>query len=236
MISLILPFHSDVERLKTTLEILNESMQKYKISEVLLCHNGTPLTTEQKAKIELLLIPGSKLLHTDSAGIGAGYKLGIANATQSSCLLSASDLPFGFTDIESYNKLKSAARLAIGSKAHAQSKIAGYGLGRKIASFGFWALRSTFLSSKTPKDSQGTILIETELAKKLIKKSVYDNYFFSVELITLAQLEGIIPIEIPVVLENHDGESSVSIVRDSWSLAKNLIIFSRRIKRIRREK
>lgn len=231
MISLILPFHSDVNRLKETLALIHKNKDKYKIGEVLLCHNGSALTLEQTADLQKNLIPEAKLLHTDVKGIGAGYKLGIENATQPLCILSASDLPFGFTDIESLNSLSDRPILAIGSKAHTDSQIAGYGLKRKTASFGFWVFRALFLSFQTPKDSQGTILIETTTAKRLVKKSLYDNYFFSVELITMAQLEGIKPIEIPVVLENHEGESSVSVIRDSWSLAKNVFAFSRRIKR-----
>ena len=235
MITLILPFHSDIGRLKATLDVLKEKMQSYNIKEILLCHNGKPLMDEQKSLIETYLIDGAKLLHTDAKGIGAGYKLGINNADQPLCVLSASDLPFGFTDIESLNKLASRPRLAIGSKAHPKSRIAGYGIKRKVVSFGFWTLRAFLLSPKTPKDSQGTILIETALAKELIKKSIYDNYFFSVELITLAQLEGVTPVELPVDLENHEGESSVSVVADGWSLAKNLVSFSKRVKRMRRE-
>lgn len=230
MISLILPFHSDIERLKDTLELVKEKQQQYNISEVLLCHNGSPLTEEQTRKIKSFLIPSAKLLHTDGKGIGAGYKLGIINATSPVCVLSASDLPFGFTDIESFNQEKERPLLAIGSKAHPKSKIAGYGLKRKVVSYGFWMVRALFLTAQTPKDSQGTIIIETKLAKELISKSVYDNYFFSVELITLAQLKGIKPVELAVVLENHEGESSVSVIKDSWSLAKNLVAFAKRIR------
>lgn len=231
MISLILPFHSDFSRLQESLGLLAKKREQYKITEILLCHNGGALTEEQKNTIKSFMIPETKLLHTDDLGIGSGYKLGIENATQEVCILSASDLPFGFTDIESYNRANPRPQLAIGSKAHKNSRIRGYGLKRKIASYGFWAMRALFLSSQTPKDSQGTILIETSLAKRLIKQSVYNNYFFSVELITLAQVIGIKPVEIPVVLENHEGESSVSVWRDGWSLAQNLMTFSKRVKK-----
>ncbi len=230
MISLILPFHSDIERLKQTLKTLKEKQSQYNITEILLCHNGMGLEPTKSEELKSYLFTGVKLLHVDAQGIGAGYKLGIQNATEPVCVLSASDLPFGFTDIESYDKLKQKPLFAIGSKAHKNSKIKNYGVMRTIASYAFWLLRALFLGWRTPKDSQGSILINTSLAKKLITKSSYDNYFFTVELITLAQREGIWAVEVPVILENHSGESSVSILRDSWILARNVIVFSKKIR------
>lgn len=230
MFSFVIPFHSDFSRLSKTLEILTKNEEKYKITEMLLCHNGPKMDPKDWQELSSKLPKNAKLLHTDKKGIGAGYKLGIENSTQAYTILSASDLPFGFTDIESFQQHTPPPLFAIGSKAHKDSKIQGYGLKRTIMSYGFWLVRALFLGSKTPKDSQGSILIDTQLAKGLIKKSLYDNYFFSVELITLAQQQKVNTVEIPVILENHIGESSVSAIRDSWSLAKNLISFAKRIR------
>ncbi|PIS11248.1 MAG: hypothetical protein COT73_04980 [Bdellovibrio sp. CG10_big_fil_rev_8_21_14_0_10_47_8] len=237
MYALILPFHSDVERLDKTLALLQEQGRTWQIEQVLLCHNGPMWSEEKRQQITQKMPAGVELYHTDDKGIGAGYKLGIKNAKSPYCVLSASDLPFGFTDIQSLEKIFSQSgqrpELAIGSKAHPASRIAGYGLKRRVVSMGFWFLRALMLGWKTPKDSQGTILIQTELAQKMIRWSEYDNYFFSVELISLAQKAGAKAVELPVVLENHEGESSVSLLGDSLKLAKALWTFSRRLHRMR---
>lgn len=168
-----------------------------------------------------------RLLHTDARGIGAGYRLGIEHASADVCVLSASDLPFGFTDIDAFMAL--TPRLAIGSKAHPGSVLTGWGAKRRAAGFAFYLLRRALLGRSTPHDSQGTIIIETVLAKQLLPSVAADDYFFSLEMVTLASENGIDPIEIPVTLESNTGNSSVHLLSDSWALAKKTWALRRRL-------
>ncbi|HEX3110105.1 MAG TPA: hypothetical protein VHU41_13510 [Thermoanaerobaculia bacterium] len=169
-----------------------------------------------------------RLLHTDARGIGAGYRLGIEQANAEVCVLSASDLPFGFTDIDAFLAL--TPRLAIGSKAHPDSVLAGWGVKRRAAGFAFYLLRRTLLGRGTPHDSQGTILIETALAKRLLPDVRSDDYFFSLEIVTLAIAQGVQAIELPVTLEANSGPSSVSLVNDSVQLAKKTWLLRKRLR------
>lgn len=231
MFSLILPFHSDYDRLAASLKRLDAEGENYKIREVLLCHNGPPMSQEQRDSVQKLLIPSARLLHTDRPGLGAGYKLGIQNAKQPYCVLSASDIPFGFSDIESFLKSSQMPQMALGSKAHKDSQITGYGISRRIFSQSFWLLRALFLGFQTPRDSQGTILVQRELALQLLPFCHYDDYFFTVEFITLAQQQSVEVVELSVTLENHGESSSVSPLRDGWKMIRHLTEFSTRIKR-----
>lgn len=232
MFSLIIPFHSDYARLANSIQLLNEHGHKWNIQETLLCHNGKPLTPEQTKEVELFCGKRVRLLHISNAGIGAGYKLGIQNATQPYCILSASDLPFGFTDIESFLKRsvdgKTYETFAIGSKAHPESKMQGYGLVRSLASATFLTVRKILLGWETPGDSQGSIIIKTEPAQSLIKEVQANDYFFSLELVTRAQRRGIRVVEVPIVLENHDGSTSVSLVKDGWTMFLRIWRLSRK--------
>jgi hypothetical protein len=97
-----------------------------------------------------------------------------------------------------------------------------------LASAGFYAVRKALLGSKTPGDSQGSIIIKTELAKSLIAEVQSNDYFFSLELATLAQRRGIRVVEVPIVLENHDGSTSVSLVKDGWSMFVRIWRLSRK--------
>lgn len=226
MFSLVLPFHSDYERLLATLPTIENQGIKFGIAEVILAHNGRPLPPEGLRKVQDFCSKKVRYVSTTDKGIGAGYKIGIQAATQPFVVLSASDLPFGFTDVESFMKASPDGKLfesfAIGSKAHPQSKIAGYGWDRKLASRGFHLVRKLILGRETPGDSQGSLILKTELAQGIAPSVRANDYFFSLELITRAQRRGIRVVELPVLLENHEGESSVSITRDGWQMFKRL--------------
>ncbi len=183
------------------------------IHEILFCHNGpNPIP-------KLELPPNARLLHTDAKGIGAGYRLGIVEARQRFVVLSASDLPFGFTDIDAFVK-QEGLRLAIGSKAHPQTEMPGYSLLRRTATYVFWLVRRMILGRHTPKDSQGTIIIETGLAKQMVGRVLADDYFFSLELLTRCIRAGVAPVELPVRYEGGEGASAVHLVRDTIAMVK----------------
>ena len=177
MLSYIIPFHKDFEKIFTTIKHLEKKKTEYNIKEILLCHNGHPLADSDLNKIENFIKekPDVHLLHTSEVGIGAGYKLGIENASQEISVLSASDLPFGFTDIESFFKEITQPLFAVGSKGHPSSQIEGYGLKRRVASYGLWILRRILLTPNTPRDSQGSLIIRTDLAQNLLKNHHFSN-------------------------------------------------------------
>lgn len=235
MFSLVLPFHSDIRQLKKTLKFLKTSAKEKRINQILLCHNGSPLKAELEEEVKKNSWEDVSLLHTDEMGIGAGYKIGIQAAREEFVVLSASDLPFGFTDVDSFcayeKEYGKFPDIGMGSKAHKNSRIAGLELKRKMVSRGFWMLRVLALGRDTPKDSQGSLIIKTHIARDIINNSQHNNYFFSVELISLAQKAGHVAVELPVILINRNLESSVSLFKDSLQMGKDLIVFSRRLRR-----
>jgi hypothetical protein len=233
--SAIIPFHSDFQRLHRTMDLLKENRAQYNIREILLCHNGRSLERDVESRlVRDAISKGAIYLHTDIKGIGAGYALGVRNASQHYCLLSASDLPFGFTDLDSVHRHQrtygETPELAIGSKGQSDSIVEGSYLKRRAASWAFRVLRIALLGRQTPRDSQGTILIASALAKELVRDCMCDDYLFSVELITLAKRRGVKVVELPVQLARQNGVSSVSVVRDGWKLVRQLVRFSRRLK------
>ena len=167
LFSLVLPFYRDLKTLCLTLQSLEQREGGCHFSEVLLCHNGPSLSASEKASLEPFLTDKCRLHHTEQAGLGAGYKLGIEKSSSPYVVLSASDLPFGTTDVESFLALEEKPQLGIGSKAHPESRSHQRAISRKLASFGFYLARRVLLGKGTPKDSQGTILVETKLAKEL---------------------------------------------------------------------
>jgi hypothetical protein len=236
LFSLVIPFHSDVDKLAGTLALLREAGAAHGIREILLCHNGSTLAPDTRRSIEALAWEGVRLLSTPNKGIGAGYKLGIAAAREEFLVLSASDLPFGFTDVDAFGawarEHAGPPAVAIGSKGHPASRLAdSYGMRRRLASRAFWLLRALVLGRETPKDSQGSILVRTELARALLPELAYDNYLFSLELVTLAQRRGHVVVELPIEISHHEGgASSVSLLRDGRRMAIDLVRLSRRLR------
>ncbi len=230
MYSFVIPFHDDYKKVLKTVRLIEDKKEIYEIEEILLCHNGKKLSTQ--AEIELKSLGGlSKYLHTDRPGIGAGYRLGLLNSQSKYTVLSASDLPFGFTDLENIKKKNITPEFVIGSKWVSGSVLEGYGFLRKQSSFLFWFLRFFLLGKETPRDSQGTIVVETCKGRDVLNEVVSDNYFFSLEFITIMQSKGFKIYEVPVKLENHSSDSSVSLIRDGWSMFKDLINLRRKIKK-----
>ncbi|MCC6931917.1 MAG: hypothetical protein IT292_01500 [Deltaproteobacteria bacterium] len=205
--------------MESTLKKCGEHGRDYHVSEILLCHNGSYMPPEI-AKILNDLPQNTRLLHTDVKGLGAGYKLGIANATSEYVVLSADDIPFGFSDIDYFinHQCPKNADIAVGSKAHLNSKIF-MGIHRKIISTGFRICREVILNKNLPKDTQGTIIAPLEIAKKLANKCILDDYFFSLEFLYIAHLSGYSTIEIPVTMDENYYKSSepstIRIFRDS---------------------
>ncbi len=238
MYSLVLPFHSDLTSIGTTVRRAREEGPAHGIREVLLAHNGKPLSPEAQAKIDALVTPRVghepevRLLDTTAKGIGAGYKLGIGAAREEFVILSADDLPFGWSDVIAFER---AGRpdFAIGSKAHPDSQLAGVTMKRRIASITFLTLRRLLLGLGTPGDSQGSFILRTSVAQSLLPDLVYDHYLCSLELATLHLKRGGRVVELPIIVDHNPHQSSVSVVKDGWRMTKELVELRQRMKHAR---
>jgi hypothetical protein len=234
--TLVLPFHSDLTSIGTTVRRAREEGPAHGVREVLLAHNGKPLSAEAQAKVDLLVAPREgdrpevRFLDTTAKGIGAGYKLGIREAREDFVILSADDLPFGWSDVVAFER---AGRpdFAIGSKAHPESQLAGVTKMRRVSSLTFLTLRRLLLGWGTPGDSQGSLIVRTSVAKRLLPELVYDHYLCSLELATLHLKRGGRVVEVPITVDHNPHASSVSVLGDGWRMTKELVELRRRMKR-----
>ena len=233
MYSLIIPFHSDIDRLASTRRLLKSRDPRLGIVEILFCHNGGSLDAVELYNFASTLESDESLVHTEPAGIGAGYRIGIKSAQQPWIILSASDLPFGFSDIEQFHRVISSSppkaivsHIALGSKLHRDSHVHGYGIVRRSMSWAFYFVRLLFWGIHTPKDSQGTVLISRELARELEPKVTADDFFFTPMLVAIAQHRGVTVEEVPIHYSPQDSPSSVGVLRDSMLLFLRVITLS----------
>ena len=219
MFSLIIPFHSDSERIQKTLELIIPSMSRHNIAEIVLCHNGPSKSNGDEVFNDMPHDAKIKTLHTDRLGIGAAYSLGIKAATSDFVVLSASDLPFGFSDIESFQSLRVRninSLIAIGSKLHPESILQGYLPSRILASKFYSFFRQILFKGKMPRDTQGTVIIERKTAIDLASRINRDDYLFNLELVLQALHKNIKVTEVPVVYMGSAAteKSSIKLWKD----------------------
>lgn len=200
-----------------TLQLLNENIQ---INQIYV-NNGSTDSSIETMKNFSAYDASFKIFSESFAGIGYAYHRGAAEALRSQkqnskdswIVLSAADLPFEFSDLQSFlNKLPtSITPLMIGSKAHKKSKIDTH-FNRKLASWIYLVLRKIILGMKT-KDPQGVLFLRTDLAKILLPHLRSRNFFYTTELVYHAEKMKVPVLELPVIYQGSSRKSTVKIFR-----------------------
>jgi hypothetical protein len=83
-------------------------------------------------------------------------------------------------------------------------------------------------------DSQGSFLIEGELARKLFQLSSEPGFLAQTEIVALAELAGIVIIEVPVRMEDKQALSSVRPIHTSLRMLYGLIRLRSRYPKLRK--
>jgi dolichyl-phosphate beta-glucosyltransferase len=231
-LSYIVPVHNEEKILESNLARLVDRLADLPGSEVLLVENGSHDGSWALAR----RLAGSRRgvrvrsLQEPLAGIGHGYHRGLseldreANRTEHWAVLTAADLPFDFSDLEQalpHLGDTSGPRVLIGSKAHPASRLQ-MNLERRLASFAYRCARRLLLGMKC-RDSQGSVFIRADLASELVPLVCSRDFFYSTELIFLAERAGERVLEVPVVLAPAQRGSTVRPVRDGLTMGLKLV-------------
>lgn len=230
-VAYVLPAHNEERALPEFVPPLAERLKELPGSEIIIVENGstdaTRAVSEQLAR-ECSSNDVRVRVESSAKGYGNAVRRGIELADAERIMLTAADLPFGFSDLDAALALDPLPPVVIGSKAHEQSKVA-VSLQRKVMSKTFWALRRILLHVDVG-DSQGTILIERDLARRLLPELQSGAYFFSTELIVLASRDGAQVVEVPVDYSNPRTDSKVRPVHDSVQVLKDMWALRARLK------
>lgn len=227
-ITFVVPAHNSEPVLESTWHALRERLPAD--AEVVAVENGSTDETWQILQ-EIAADRGPddpelQILRSEK-GLGNALRTGILASSGERLVLTADDLPFGFSDLSSYEKLQSPSPVVVGSKAHPDS-VVPRGTGRGIMSAGFRGLRRMLLSSRTG-DSQGTLLVDADFARKFAEVSQESGYLWSTELIYAAECAGLPVQEVPVVLsEAHDAHATRVRTSDVTDMIKGLARLRRR--------
>ena len=230
-ISYVLPVHNEEKILRQSVATLVNRLDAFPGSEIIIVENGS---TDGSAQLVKLMAENASSKHVrvidgySPKGFGNAYRQGIRQSSGDLIVLSAADLPFGFSDLESYLALEGSLRLVIGSKGHPKSSVEVRGT-RRLASWLFRLFRRVVLGMDV-RDSQGTLLVDGNLARRLLPLLTSSDYFVSTEIIAFAQAHGVEPIEVPIDYRDPRSDSKVRPLRDGWRMLRQLFALRRRLK------
>lgn len=229
-LSYVLPVHNQERVLEQSVRRLRDRLGQYPGSEILLVENGS--TDGSRAMCwelasELNCEATGVSFITSDTGLGHALRRGMELSSRDVVVLTAADLPFGFSDLDAFLAHSSRPQLAIGSKAHRQS-VTETGLQRRAMSQVFRWFRRGVLGLRVG-DSQGTIFIAADLCRRVLPHLECGDFLISTEVVCWAIKEGAQPVELPVVYPRSTG-STVSPVRDSARMLAGIVSLRRRLR------
>jgi hypothetical protein len=224
----VIPVHNQIADLRRTVRLLMERLGHLPGSEIILVENGSsdgsgPLCLSLAATFDSDEV--AVRVTTSAKGLGFAWRRGMAIARGETIVLTAADLPFGFTDLDGYLGMSPRPLLVMGSKTHPESQVET-SLVRRALSGGFGALRAGLVGVDI--DTQGTVLIRRDLAMSLLPRLRSGDFLIGAEINCWAVREGVAPVEIPVVYA-ASGRSTVSPLRDSAHMAVGLFALRGRL-------
>jgi dolichyl-phosphate beta-glucosyltransferase len=232
-ISYLVPIYNEEAALPASARAIADRLAQHPGSELIMVENGStdrsPELVEELARE--LTRPGVDVVAAHSAkGYGNAMCHGIDLATGDLLVITAADLPFGFSDLDEALALDARPALMIGSKAHPASKVAT-SFKRRVMSEGFRLLRRAVINLEVG-DSQGTILVDRALAQRIRPHLQAGGFFFSTELIALANRMGVTPLEIPVDYSRPREGSTVRPLEDGLRMGRALVELRGRLRAI----
>ena len=222
-LSIIIPLYNKEKGISNTLNLIETKCSEMKISyEILIIENESTdssfviANNYVKNKDNISLFQSNK-------GLGNALKEGVAIAKNDYVAFIPADFTFGKSELEYFSRENSQlSEYIIGSRA-LEGSFSESSFDRKIITVGFNLLKKIILNLNI-KDSMGTFIIETNLAKRLCAESFADQFFITTELIFRAMKEGIQIKEIPIINRVDDtNQTTVRYFYDSFDAFIDLL-------------
>lgn len=226
-LSIIIPAFNEELRLKNTLQkIYNYLKNKEFGYEIIVVDDGSVDSTSKTASLSLLGQTNKLKILKNNVNKGKGYsvKRGIMEAQGEYILFSDADLS---TPIEELDKLLASiqpdADIAIGSRGAKGAQIKVHQPFYREYMGKFFNQLVKIFAVKGIKDTQcGFKLFKSKAAKSIAQKLKIDGFAFDVEMLYLAQKNGLRIKEIPVVWINSP-TSKVNPLSDSLKMLFELM-------------
>lgn len=233
----LLPVHNEQAVLGQNVARLRAHLERRGDAHVFLVENGSQDTSWTICQ-ELAKQPHTSAFREERAGIGYAYHRGLTEALdrfgpsdRTWAILTAADLPFGFTDLDAatVHLERGTARILMGSKAHPSSAV-GRGAQRWLMSQTYRLARRALLGMRVG-DSQGSIFLRLDLAATIVPGIASRGFFYSTELCQAAERAGETIEELPVTLEEAKRASTVRPLRHGTEMLSQMWALRQRQRR-----
>ena len=222
--------HNEEEALPATVATLAERLVSMPGSEVILVENGSTDRSLVVARELAQKYNSDELrvaVEVSPKGLGNTLRHGISVATADRLILTAADLPFGFSDLDGALALDPTPDVVVGSKTHPASKV-DTSFSRNVMSTGFRLLRRALFGLRIG-DTQGSVNIDRTLGQSLLPRLESEGYFISTEVVVWAAQRGASVVEVPVDYSNPRDDSKVRPIRDSAEVLASMWDLRRRL-------
>lgn len=224
--------YNEEEVLEKTTQELSVLAKRFPGSEVLILVNGSGDRTWPIAqKIAQENSSWVSSFHNHEKGMGVAFRRGLHELKKKVLtkndwvVFCASDLPFGFSDLESFMSMESSvhdnAVLFVGSKRHPNSLVQR-NWKRRLGSMFFEVARRIILNIKT-KDTQGSLFLRGDQVA-MVDKLRSEDYFITAEVVYYAEQIGNV-VEMPISLRPEIRSSKISLIKDGYKSLSQLIKF-----------
>ena len=221
-LAVVLPAHNSAAIIKQSVSEVALYFESMKINgQIIVVENGSSDNTWEVISSLDVSAFNAEIIRTKSEkGLGNAFRQGLSLVSKELVLLTADDLPFGFSDLQSFFSSDPHPVIAVGSKAHAET-IGSRTLGRRIMSLIFRKLRHAILGINLG-DTQGSIMGNSDVIREISKSTSQPGYLMTTELLTIATKQNIVIEEVPVEFQNQLRKSNINVIEDSIKMLRGL--------------
>lgn len=222
-LSVVVPAFEAAGHIGETVRRIDEALAGV-AHEVIVVDDGSADGTRRAADAA-----GARVVRLPSnAGKGAAVRAGMAEAAGAVVAFTDSDLAYSPDQLlRLLAAVEGGADVAVGSRWHPKSRaVARNSLLRRLSSRLFNLLTSTVLLGHYRDTQCGLKAFSADAAAALFPRARVDGFAFDVELLHLAERDGLEVVEVPVTVDESGG-SSIRVGRAALAMVRDL----RRIRR-----
>lgn len=218
-VSLVIPFHNDLDRLLNRLDIVISYLEKqdYKY-EVILVDDGS--TQDRTQEIQARFSEIQVIRYEKNMGKGYAVRKGILAAKGEYRFFTDADIPFGMEPIGVALKYMEEKEfdLVIGDRQAPGSVYSVHQTPlRKIASRIFTSFIGRIVITGVQDTQCGFKGFKADIAEKIFTRSRINGFSFDVEIVYISFKHNFDLKRIPVKLE-HSRDSTMRMSKDSWKM------------------
>jgi len=212
-VSIIMPAYNEEKHIAHAIETLEERLRRTPFSyEIIVVDDGSIDGTRREAE-KVAKNPNVKILgYARNMGKGHAIKYGVLKSTGDIVMFLDSDTEINPGNIEQYLLALKHADIVIASKRHPKSIVKQPAM-RRLLSLTFNFLVRLMLGINVSDTQSGLKAFKGEKLKTLVPLLSVKKYAFDAEILTVARLQKLKVIEMPVRIELGAGFSFRAVVR-----------------------